>query len=90
MTLAELLVEAKAALENSYLDPTSRVWINLFVNALEDEGWTEQPPQKSEPGPEPKASKLDDEDTSPSPSSKATTPPTKTGSSLTPTPTAVE
>lgn len=86
MSLTDLLTEAQAALENSYLDPTSRIWITRFVNALEEEQWTEPQQPKSEPGPEPKASKSDDEDISPSKSSRATTPPTETDSSLTPTP----
>lgn len=84
-----LLDELEVALENTYLDPNVRVWMTRVVNALKEEGWTpttKPQPQKSEPGPEPTTSPLDDEDTSPSTSSKGTTKPTQSVPSGTDTP----
>lgn len=74
--IPELLDELETVLENTYLDPLTRVYLTRVVNTLEDEGWTsttKQVQQKSEPGPEQMTFPSDDEGTSPSTSSKGTT-----------------
>lgn len=87
--ITELLDELEAVLENTYLDPLTRVYLTRVVNTLEDEGWTsttKQAQQKSEPGPEQMTFPSDAEDTSPSTSSKGTTKRTQTDPSGTATP----
>jgi hypothetical protein len=82
-----LLVDLREQLDNTYLDPYIRVWMTHVVTVLEDEECkTNQPQPKSDSGPETTTSPLADEDTFRSTSSKGSTKSTRTGPSVTATP----